>query len=328
MFKTIKYTLFSLIVIASFIVTACTPESTPTSAPDSGIQTAVALTVAAQNAQQASSPVPTANVTQTPLQFSPTLTPLAPAATATTSPFNTGTSACASASLISETIPDGTIYPPGHQFTKTWEIKNTSTCTWDTTYRIVYWGGDDILGGATYYNLPQMVPPGSTVPISLVLTTPATDAAYTSEWALQTPDGTNFGVGQYSVPFTANIVVSSSSSPKYTVTGVTYSLVRDPATGCPANVSHVVTATITTNGPVEFKYIWLQQDGNSGSTNYGPGKGIITMKAAGTTTISREWKLHLGSQPGSQRWIALGVTVDEEYMEFFPGQYFTYLCGS
>lgn len=325
MFKTIKYTLFSLIVIASFIVPACTSESTPTPALDSGIQTAVALTVAAQNAQP--SVVPTENVTQTPLQFSPTLTPLAPVASATSRPSTTGTSACASASLVSDSPPDGTIYKPGQQFTKTWQIMNTSTCTWDTSYKIVFWDGD-VLGGAYNYAMPQLVPPGGTVPVSLVLTAPTSDATYKSEWMLQTPDGINFGVGQYSVPFYTEVVVSSSAAPKYTVTSVTYSLVRDPATGCPANVNHIVTATITTNGPVEFSYIWLQQDGNSGENNGGPGKGTIIMKAAGTTTISREWKLHLGSAPGSQRWIALGVTVDEEYMEFFPGQYFTYLCGS
>jgi hypothetical protein len=326
MFKTIKYTLFTLIVIASFTITACTGANTPDPAQDSSIQTAVALTVAAQNAQPTLG-APTANVTQTPLQFSPTLTPLAPVASPTRPQTNTTNSACASASMVSETIPDGTIYKPGQQFTKTWQVKNTSTCTWDTTYKIVFWSGD-ILGGGYVYNMPQLVPPGGTVPISLVLTAPTSDATYRSEWMLQTPDGTNFGVGQYSVPFYTEVVVSSSASPGYTVTSVTYSLVRDPATGCPANVNHIVSATITTNGPVEFSYIWLQQDGNSGSNNGGPGKGIIKMTAAGTKTITREWKLHLASAPGSQRWIALGITVGEEYTEYLPGQYFTYLCGS
>jgi hypothetical protein len=327
MFKTIKYTLFNSIVIAAFIISACATESTPTPAMESGIQTAIALTVAAQNAQPATA-VPTAIGTQTPLQFSPTLTPLAPVASPTKPSTGTTQSECASAFLVSETIPDGTIYAPGQQFTKTWEIRNTSTCTWDTGYKIVFWNGD-ILGGAYVYNLPQITPPQAVVPISLVLTAPTSSATYKSEWMIQTPDDIAFGVGEYSnVPFYAEIVVSTSTSPGYTVTGVTYSVVRDPATGCPANVNYIVTANITTNGPLEFSYIWLQQDGNSGSTNVGPGKGTIKMEAAGTTSITREWKLHLGSAPGSQRWIALAVTVDEEYIEFFPGQYFTYLCGS
>ncbi len=330
MFKTIKYLLLSLTVTASFIVTACQPQSTPAPAADASIQTAVALTVSAQNTQSAqpqNTEIPTANVTQAPLQFSPTLTPLAPMGTATSRPAAGSLSGCASASLVSDAPPDGTIYKPGQQFTKTWQIMNTSNCTWDTNYKIVFWNGD-VLGGAYVYNLPQVTPPQGTVPVSLVLTAPTAESTYKSEWMLQTPDGTNFGVGQYSVPFFTEIVVSSSASPNYTVTSVTYSLERQPATGCPANVSYIVTATITTNGPVEFKYIWLQQDNNSGSNNYGPGKGTIKMTAAGSKSISREWKLHLGSAPGSQRWIALGITVGDEYKEYMPGQSFTYLCGS
>lgn len=328
MFKTIKYTLFTLIVIASFIITACTAESTPTPAQEPGIQTAVALTVAAQNAQPTLA-IPAIIGTQTPLQFSPTLTPLAPAASPTLPVSNTTASKCASASLISETIPDGTIYAPGEQFTKTWQIQNTSSCTWDTSYEIVFWDGD-VLGGSYVYNLPQVTPPQGVVPISLILTAPTADATYTSKWMLQTPDDTAFGVGQYSAPFYAEIVVSGSTSPNYAVTSVTYSVVRDPATGCPANVNHIVYATITTNGPLKFNYIWLQQDNNSGENHGGPGKGTIIMEAAGTKTITREWKLHLGSAPGSQRWIALGITTlpDGEYIEYRPGQYFTYLCGS
>ena len=49
--------------------------------------------------------------------------------------------------MISETIPDGTIYAPGQKFTKTWEIKNTSNCSWNTSYKIVFWDGNT-LGGA------------------------------------------------------------------------------------------------------------------------------------------------------------------------------------
>ena len=328
MYKNIKH-IFSTLLIASFILSACTPESTPPATQEPAVQTAVALTVAAKNAAGSAQQEPTIDVTQTPLQFSPTLTPLPGAVVSPTSrPVNAPASSCASASLVSETIPDGTIFAPGQTFTKTWEIKNTSNCTWDTSYKIVFWDGNT-LGGAYVYNLPQNTPPEAVVPISLILTAPTTDETYTSKWMLQTPDGIPFGVGQYSTPFYAEVVVSSSTTPGYTVTSVEYSVVRDPATGCPANVNYIVSATITTNGPLEYTYIWLQQDGNSGGNNGGPGKGTIKMEAAGSQTITREWKLHLGSAPGSQRWIALGIKLpSEEYIEFMPGQYFTYLCGS
>jgi hypothetical protein len=319
MFKSIKYILFTSIIISSLLLTACGAESTTESAQNSNIQTAVAQTIAVQNAGQitsVSAPV-IPDYTQTPLQFSPTGTPSAPTILPTRT-FNPTTSECAQASLISETIPDGTIFKPGQTFTKTWEIKNTSNCSWDKSYKIVFWDGD-VLGGAYVYNLPQAVDPGQTVPISLLLTAPKTDATYTSKWMFQTPDSIEFGVGQYNAPFYAEIVVSSDGKPNYAITSVEYSVVRDPATGCPANVNHIVYATFTSNGPVEFSYSWLQSDGNDSKPK------TLKMEAAGTLTISREWKIHLGSTPGT-KWISI-VIVEPVYQEY-PRAEFTYLCGS
>lgn len=315
MFKPIKYILFSSIIVSSLLLAACGAKS----AAESSIQTAVAQTVAAQNtAQVTSTAAPTQPLyTQTPLQFSPTGTPSAPTI-APTSTFNPTASKCAQASLISETIPDGTIFTPGQTFTKTWQIKNESVCSWDTSYKIVFWDGD-VLGGAYVYNLPQAVDPGQIVPISLLLTAPKADATYTSKWMLQTPDSVEFGVGQYSAPFYLEIVVSSTATPNYAITSVEYSVVRDPATGCPANVNHIVSATFTSNGPIEFSYSWLQSDGNDSSPK------ILKMSAAGTLTISREWKMHLGSNTGT-KWMSIVIT--EPVYHEYPRAEFTYLCGS
>jgi hypothetical protein len=330
MFKSIKYTLFVTIVATSLLITACGAQSTAESAQElSSIETAVAATVAAQNTAQSANntPMPTAPiVTQTPLVFSPTLTPLAPIASPTLS-TNTSKSECASASLVSETIPDGTIFSPDKVFTKTWDIKNTSTCTWDTTYRIIFWSGD-ILGGSYYYNLPQMVAPGQTLPISLILTAPKTEATYTSEWMLQTPDSVEFGVGQYNVPFSAKINVSTSATPNYGVTSVEYNMVRDPATGCPANVTYTAYATVTTNGPLEFKYYWNNIQFN-GETQTVKNPDIIKMKSAGSVVLSNSWKLHIATNTGT-RWMAIAIGISDgdnyQYTEY-PRVEFTKDCG-
>lgn len=319
MFKTIKNNLINTIVITSFLLTACNAESPQ----DPFISTAVAQTVAAQNAesQVAATEIPISaetQATQTPLQFSPTLTPIAPIASPT-QPAVTSNSECAKASLVSETIPDGTIYKPGEVFTKTWQITNTSPCVWNTGYKIVFWSGD-ILGGAYVYNLPQVTGPGATLPISLVLTAPKTDGPYKSEWMLQTPDNINFGVGNYSSPFYTQIVVSSAATPEYGVTSVSYNVVRTPATGCPSTkITYTVYATFTTNGPVEFSYIWIQSDGNSQG-----GKGTIKMTTAGTKTVSREWNLRLGNSPNDKRWMAVVVT-SPVYVEY-PQAAFSFDC--
>jgi hypothetical protein len=322
-----KYLILTALLVVSNLVTACGAPATQ----DPFIQTAVAQTVAARSVEQQNPTEPPVVVlipetTRTPLQFSPTLTPLPFAATATTP--NTYTSPCGKASFVSETIVDGTIFQPGSQFTKTWEIKNTSTCTWDTNYKIVYWGGDNMLGGATYYNLPQSVSPGATVPISLQLTAPVTDGNYTSKWALQTPDNIVFGVGEYSnVPFTVKIVVSSLDKPKYSVTNVTYKLVRDPATGCPANVWYYAYATVSTDGPLQFKYYWAQSDGHD--VHY---PGIVKIASAGNTELpAHSWKFHIADSPGP-KWMMLviGITDGDSYTytPYPPGVEFVKTCGS
>lgn len=320
MFKYIKYSSFSLIITLAFLITACGAESATPQNADSGniIQTSVALTVDAINAAQATS-TPASDLpvfTQTPVQFSPTGTSLAPTGIPTRV-FNSTASACAQAEYYSETIPDGTILKPGEQFTKTWQIKNTSNCSWGTNYKIIFWDGD-VLGGAYVYNLPQAVDPGQILPISLVLTAPKVDGTYVSKWMLQTPDNVEFGVGQYSEPFYAEIVVSSSAKTNYGITNVEYEIVRDPATGCPANVNHIVYATFTSNGPTEISYYWDQSDGNESGVN------VLKMESAGKVTVSREWKIHLGSNTGT-RWMSI-VIVDPSRREY-PHAEFTYNCG-
>ena len=322
MFKPIKYTLLVTIVIVSLLITACGLKGTPDA---SAVQTAVEGTIAAQStAQNTNTPAPeTPAVTQTPVQFSPTLTPLAPPAP--TLPSNTAKSKCASASLVSETIPDGTIFKPGAQFTKTWEIKNTSTCAWDTSYKVVSWDGN-VLGGAYVYNLPQAVGPGQTVPISIVLTAPTDEATYTSKWMLQTPDTINFGVGQYNAPFYVEIAVSIAEKPNYAVTSVEYEMVRDPATGCPANINYTAYATVTTNGPLDFKYYWTQSDDH---TVRNP--DVIKMKSAGSIVLSNSWKLHIATDTGT-RWMAISIGILDKNGDYqytgYPHIEFTKTCGS
>ena len=305
MYKTTKYILLTTILIASFLITACGAESPQ----DPFIMTAVAQTVAAQNAGQTTNTetpsAPETLPTQTPLQSSSTATPPATIASPTL-PVNITTAECAQASLISETIIDGTIYKPGEQFTKVWQIKNMSNCVWDTNYKIVFWSGD-ILGGAYYYNLPQVTGPGQTVPIALVLTTPTIDGTYRSEWKLQTPDSIEFGVGSYNASFYTEIVVSSADKPKYGIASVDTSITREPKTGCPANTLFTVFATVSTNGPVEFTYYWDQSDGNNSSPK------TFTLEAASTKTFTREWMFGRANTQGP-KWISFVIT-DPAYPE-------------
>src|SRR5574339_442298 len=177
------YSLFALTACLAFLLSACGTSRAETEAT---IATSVAQTVEAQKPAI----TPTAAITSTPLILTPSTQPVAVTGTAAarpTFPPSTGSdTACMKASLMDETVPDGTILKPGQQFTKTWKIRNDSTCTWDTNYKIVFWDGE-VMGGGYVYNFPQQALPGDTVTVPLVLTAPTADGSYKSSWKLQTP---------------------------------------------------------------------------------------------------------------------------------------------
>lgn len=312
MFKSRKYFVFATLTIIGLIFSACGSADT-----EMAIQTAVAETVAAQNASQPLSteaPVSTLIPTQTPYQLATSL----PTSISPTAPSGSSNFGCASASLQDETIVDGTIFKPGEQFTKTWYITNTSTCVWDTNYKIIFWDGN-VLGGGYVYNLPQIVAPGQTVPISLVLTAPTTDGTYRSQWKLQTPDEINFGVGYLNAAFYTEIVVSSDTSPDFAVTNVELYITREPQYGCqPANIVYTAYATFTTNGPLEFKFRWGQQDGNNG------GPITVEVDSASKKTFTRVWKLGRAASQNDNRWFQI-VLLEPVYKEY-PPVGFSFFC--
>ena len=273
---------------------------------ESIISTAVAQTVQAGETIP-ETVIPATNTPETTMDatLTPAITPTSEA-TLLSAPSDPD---CIYASLVGEYPPDMTIYLPGDSFTKTWTIQNQGTCTWDSSYKLIFWSGD-ILGGSTSYELPEVVLPGDDISISIFLQAPATEGTYTGYWRLQTPWNANFGVGQYSQAFYASIVVDKKPRLDYGIIGVTYDIVRDPPTGCPVNVRYTVYATVTTNGPYEIGYFWDQSDQNESAV-----KSLIFTEA-GSKTVSREWMIRRGAT-SNPRWM--------EFVETDPAtQYFKY----
>jgi len=315
-----KGNLLSILILLALFLTSC-GGANPAS---DTIATAVAMTVSVQETQKAE-----ATATSIPTEAAPTSMPEAtatgqaePTFAPPTAPGPIGSGDnCVSASYVSETIPDGTIMQPGETFWKTWTIRNEGTCTWDGSYKFIYDSGE-LMGGLLEYQLTDLVPPGEQMDISIFLKAPSTNGNYRGNWKILSPWGGTFGVSDYNTPLWVQINVNDASSPDYTVTNVTYNIVRNPATGCHTNQWYTVHATITTNGPVTVRYQWLQSDGNNSGTG---NDRVLKFTQADSITVSREWKFHLADSPGT-KWMQI-VIHEPQYQEY-PRATWVYNCGN
>jgi len=300
------FPLISLLIVTSILLGACGPSDN-----ESVIATAVALTVQAQ----------VTSTLEVPPSATPTESGRVPSQTPTITPIPSipigSYSNCMVASLVSETIPDGTIYTPGQPFLKTWRIQNNSDCTWNTSYKIIFWNGDQ-MGSSYNYNFPQSVPPGESADFPIQLAAPNEAGTFTGEWKFQTPDGRNFGVGQYDSVIWTKIVVSTDKKPGYDITSVTYDLKRDPPKGCPTNTRYTATAHVSFSGPI--KQIILQFKHSDG---YNSSKIRLEVKEATTMSFNEPWTFGFTNTQGA-KWIML-VQIYPTYVEYDKLK-FSFVC--
>lgn len=88
-------------------------------------------------------------------------------------------------------VPDGTHFAPGMPFDKSWRIQNTGTCPWDTTYQYRLIAGVSLVG--QNITLPQVVPPGEMLDITIKMVSPMTAGTYRGQWRLFAPGDVPFG---------------------------------------------------------------------------------------------------------------------------------------
>ncbi len=192
--------IISILLLTSVALAGCnfpgfqaTPDVFATSA---AATVAMRLTQAAGDspitppAQPTTPPPPPETTTPTPTE-----TGLPP--TPTNTPTITGTvEPCDRASYVSDvTIPDGTDMAPGDDFTKTWRLKNTGSCTWTSGYSLIFDHGDSMGGPASKQLTAGTVAPGQNVDVSVDLTAPNTPGTYKGYWKLRNPSGVVFGIG-------------------------------------------------------------------------------------------------------------------------------------
>jgi hypothetical protein len=207
--------LIVLAVVLMLILSACgagNANTTPTLSVDA-IFTAAFQTLTAQQATQLALTPPTNTPLPTPL---PTLTALPTQSggllfvSPTTSSGGT-VGSCNNAAFVNDvTIPDGTEVKAGKSFVKTWTLQNNGTCAWSTSYKFNFISGDAMNG--TSVAVPNSVPAGQQVQISVTLTAPTTSGKFKGYWRMQTDQGQYFGDSPW-VAITVSGAASTTDTP-------------------------------------------------------------------------------------------------------------------
>ena len=197
-----------IFLVLPLLLSACgssTPTQDPAAIKTQAAQTVEAyLTMTAVAAPASPTITPTAFtsmvITETPR---PTNTPLiTDTPSVTNTPFinptlpRTPQYSCDQYTFIDDiTIPDGAKVQPGTTFVKTWRIKNTGTCTWTTSYQLIfgYGGAGTDWNKTPPTNFPNEVAPGGLMDISVTLTAPTAAGTYGAYFRPRNDRSTTFG---------------------------------------------------------------------------------------------------------------------------------------
>ena len=164
------------------------PTNTPIALPTFSLPT----TAAGSPAPTTAGGLPTVSFNTTPLAG---VTQLASPAAPPAATLSLG-DACNNSEYIADlTIPDGTILSPGQDFKKTWQFRNTGTCTWDEGYSLVFIGGDQAIDPVNYDITVRadFIAPGADAEFDIPLTAPLTAGTYQGTWRMRSDSGVYFG---------------------------------------------------------------------------------------------------------------------------------------
>lgn len=227
----------------------------------------------------------------------PTATPLS-TATPTESEESTETYAqnynysysavsCYAASTVSETIYDNTVMDPSEEFTKTWTLLNSGSCSWYSGYQLVYKSGYQMSGDSPQY-ISSEISPGESVTFSVDMVAPSSEGTYTGKWELQTSDGT-------AIAYVWVKIIVDEDDDDFSVTSVTFSSDETYTGTCPYTFTY--KAYITTNDEGDVIYYFKYSDGSKGSST------TLEFDDDDTQTVSGSWTL---SSSGSY-WVKVYI---------------------
>lgn len=89
------------------------------------------------------------------------------------------------------TAPDDSEFQPGQAFEKTWRIKNSGTCAWNSSYKFVFVDGSRM--GATAEIAVPDTSSGATAELKVRMTAPTKTGVSAALWQMEGPSGEHFG---------------------------------------------------------------------------------------------------------------------------------------
>jgi polar amino acid transport system substrate-binding protein len=149
------------------------------------------------------------------------------------------------------------IIPPGQPFVKSWRVRNSGTCTWDSSYALAYDHGNVPAAqmGGQPVRVQGTVAPGATYDFSANLTAPALPGGYQGFWQMRNGQGRAFGETVWvgiRVPAPAQPTPAPTQTP---VPGITF-------TANTTNIQQGQCVTISWNA-VNVKEVYYYQQGQN-----------------------------------------------------------------
>jgi hypothetical protein len=187
---------FVPIMIFFITLAGCTmPQGSSTENPNLAYtQAAETVNAVLTAAAPSITPPVLATPTDTP-QPTNTIPPVRPSNTPLPTAIPPTSVPCNQAKFVKDvSIEDGTSMTPGQTFTKTWRLQNVGSCTWTSSYQLIFDHGDAMSGPASQSLTAGTVAPLQMVDVSVNLVAPSTAGTYKGWWKLRDNNGVIFGL--------------------------------------------------------------------------------------------------------------------------------------
>jgi ABC-type amino acid transport substrate-binding protein len=130
------------------------------------------------------------------------------------------------------------------EFSKGWRIKNTGTCTWNSSYYVKFVHGTQMNGQPT--SIQTVVYPGHTYDLYVDLVAPSSAGQYTAEWRMFNPYNYVFGV-----PLYVAIEAIPTATPTRTITRTPTNTHTPTSTRTPTSTPTATPTATSTATPTE-----------------------------------------------------------------------------